>query len=81
MVDLILRESPAVPIEVKSSESLKPRSLKRYYDWHNPNLCIRTSLAGFKQQEWMQNILLYFLHQWLKMRYSGGVKISSKDLI
>jgi hypothetical protein len=68
MVDLILRESPAVPIEVKSAESLKSRSLKRNYDKHKPILCTRTLLAGFKKQHWLQNIPLYFLHQWLKVK-------------
>jgi hypothetical protein len=68
MVDLILQESPAVPIEVKSAETLRSRSLKSNYDKHMPILCTRTSLAGFKTQHWMQNIPLYFLHQWLKVK-------------
>lgn len=65
---LIQRENQIVPIEVKSAENLKSRSLRSYYDKYQPSLCIRTSLADFKAQDWMQNIPLYFLYQWLKVK-------------
>ncbi|MFN9856395.1 MAG: ATP-binding protein [Bacteroidota bacterium] len=68
---LIQRENQVVPIEVKSAENLKSRSLRSYYDRYQPNLCIRTSLAGFKTQDWMQNIPLYFFHQWLRAKQKG----------
>ncbi len=65
---LIQKENQIVPIEVKSAENIKSRSLKSYHDKYQPKDCIRTSLAGFKKQEWMQNIPLYYFHQWLKVK-------------
>ena len=64
---LIQKENQIIPIEVKSAENIKSRSLKSYYDTYQPEICIRTSLAGFKKQEWMQNIPLYYFHQWLRV--------------
>lgn len=65
---LIQKENQVVPIEVKSAENIKSKSLKSYHDKYQPKVCIRTSLAGFKTQEWMQNIPLYFFHQWLRVK-------------
>jgi predicted AAA+ superfamily ATPase len=64
---LIQKENQVVPIEVKSAENIRSRSLKSYYDKYQPSICLRTSLAGFKKQEWMQNIPLYYFHQWLRV--------------
>lgn len=64
---LIQKQNQVIPIEVKSAENIRSRSLKSYYDKYQPAICIRTSLAGFKKQEWMQNIPLYFFHQWLSV--------------
>ena len=63
---LIQKENQVVPIEVKSAENIKSRSLKSYYDKYQPKVCIRTSLSRFKKQDWMQNIPLYYFHQWLR---------------
>lgn len=63
---LIQKEEHIIPIEVKSSENLRSRSLRVYHDHYRPDICIRTSLAGFQKQEWMENIPLYFFHHWLK---------------
>ena len=63
---LIQKQNQVVPIEVKSAENLKSRSLRVYYDKFHPSTCIRTSLSGYQQQEWMQNIPMYGFHQWLR---------------
>lgn len=65
---LIQKDNQVVPIEVKSAENVRSRSLRSYFDRYHPQVCIRTSLAGFQQQEWMQNIPLYFFHQWLNSK-------------
>ena len=65
---LIQKENQVVPIEVKSAENTRSRSLRSYYDKYQPKTCIRTSLAGFKKQDWMENIPLYFFHQWLRKK-------------
>ncbi len=65
-VDFVIQKSNLViPIEVKSATNVKSRSLSVYYEKYQPKICIRTSLAGYQKQEWMENIPLYgFLH-WL----------------
>jgi predicted AAA+ superfamily ATPase len=69
---LIQKDNQIVPIEVKAAENLKSRSLRVYFDTFHPQTCIRTSLSGFKKQEWMHNIPLYFIHQWLRMRLKNA---------
>jgi len=70
-VDFIIqKENQIVPIEVKSAENLKSRSLRLYFDKYQPPVCIRTSLAGYQKQEWMENIPLYSIQNWLKHNLS-----------
>jgi len=63
---LIQKQNQVVPIEVKSAENLKSRSLRVYYDKFHPSTCIRTSLSGYQKQQWMQNIPMYCFNHWLK---------------
>ncbi len=66
-VDFVIqKENRVIPIEVKSSENLKSRSLRVYYDKYKPDITIRTSLSGYKQQDWMRNIPLYGFQAWVK---------------
>jgi predicted AAA+ superfamily ATPase len=65
---LIQKENQIIPIEVKSAENVKSRSLRVYFDKFHPKLSIRTSLSGFKQQEWMENIPMYCFHRWVKQK-------------
>lgn len=62
---VIQKDNLIIPIEVKAAENLKSRSLRLYFDKYQPPICIRTSLSGYKKQEWMENIPLYALQQWL----------------
>lgn len=62
---VITKDNAVVPIEVKSAENVKSRSLRVYYDKYKPKKCIRTSLSSYKEQEWMTNIPLYSFSQWL----------------
>jgi predicted AAA+ superfamily ATPase len=66
-VDFVIqKENRVIPIEVKSSENLKSRSLRVYCDKYKPDITIRTSLSGYKQQVWMRNIPLYGFQAWVK---------------
>jgi predicted AAA+ superfamily ATPase len=70
-VDFVIqKDNLIIPIEVKASENLKSRSLRVYFDKYQPPVCIRTSLAGYKKQEWMHNIPLYGFQQWLSQSAS-----------
>ncbi len=65
-VDFVIqKENQIIPIEVKSSTNVKSRSLRVYFDTYQPRHCLRTSLAGGKHQDWMQNVPLYSFPAWL----------------
>lgn len=66
-VDFVIqKDNMVIPIEVKSAENVRSRSLRVYYDKYKPEACIRTSLAGYQTHEWMKNIPLYGFQQWLR---------------
>ena len=61
-VDFLLQVGTAIiPLEVKSSENLQSKSLKVYREKFGPPLCLRTSLSGYRRQEWLTNVPLYAL--------------------
>ncbi len=49
----------AVPIEVKAAENLKSKSLRVVCEKYQLPLCVRTSLSGYRVEEWMINIPLW----------------------
>jgi uncharacterized protein len=70
-VDLLMPlNGKIVPLEVKSSENVRSRSLSVYSKTYNPEVCVRTSLLTYRHQEWMENIPLYSLTSWLRFRES-----------
>ncbi len=65
-VDFVIQKSDmAIPIEVKSAENVKSRSLRVYFDKYRPSMCLRTSLSGYHKQDWMENIPLYGFQEWI----------------
>lgn len=56
---LIQAQNDLVPIEVKVEENLKSKSLKVFVEKYQPKQAIRTSMSGFRIQDWMTNIPLY----------------------
>jgi uncharacterized protein len=66
-VDFVIqRENELIPIEVKSGENLKSRSLHVYFEKYQPSTCLRTSILPYKDQGWMRNIPLYGILGWIK---------------
>lgn len=62
-VDFIIQnDHEVIPIEVKSGINLKSVSFKFFCSKYNPKKAIRTSLADFKEEEWMTNIPLYAIN-------------------
>lgn len=60
---LLQKGSQIIPVEVKAEENLQAKSLRAYCDKHKPQTAIRTSMANYREQEWMTNIPLYaFVH-------------------
>jgi predicted AAA+ superfamily ATPase len=59
-IDFLLQISDQIiPIEVKSEENLKAKSLKFFLEKFKPEIAIRTSLSDFRKQDRMINIPLY----------------------
>lgn len=48
-----------IPIEVKASENLQAKSLKTFVQKYNTKINIRTSMSGYREEEWLTNIPLY----------------------
>ncbi len=56
-----------IPIEVKAEENLKAKSLKVYREKYNPAMAVRTSMSGFRKEEWMVNLPLYAINELLQI--------------
>lgn len=48
-----------IPVEVKAEANLMAKSLKAYREKFSPEICIRTSMASYKEEEWLTNLPLY----------------------
>ncbi len=62
---VIQNNSGIVPIEVKAEENLMAKSLKAFKAKYNPEISIRTSLSGYKEQDWMINVPLFCFGEWI----------------
>lgn len=51
-----------IPIEVKAGVNLKSTSFRLFCEKNKPTKAIRTSLADYKQEEWMMNLPLYAIN-------------------
>lgn len=56
---LIQAKGKVIPIEVKTEENLKAKSLKSFRDKFHPELSIRTSMSDFRKEETLTNLPLY----------------------
>ena len=59
-VDFLFQKGgSAIPLEVKAEENLKAKSLKMYVEKYHPVSAIRTSMSGYREQDWLTNIPLW----------------------
>lgn len=59
-VDFIVQNNgQIIPIEVKAEINVKSKSFKFFCEKYNPDLALRFSLKGYKEETWMTNIPLY----------------------
>ncbi len=59
-IDFVLDNGESIiPIEVKAEQNLKAKSLQVYCNKYNPKKAVRTSMADYKQENWLINIPLY----------------------
>jgi len=64
-IDFIIQNDDVYPIEVKAEENLRSKSLQSVYD-SNPDLkpC-RFSMTNYRQQDWLTNVPLYLVREWI----------------
>lgn len=61
-VDFVIDNgSDVIPIEVKAEENLQAKSLKVYREKFQPKQSIRTSMADYRQEDWLLNLPLWAL--------------------
>ena len=66
-IDLLVQYSnEVIPIEVKATENLQAKSLQTYCKKHNPETAIRTSLSDYRKENWLTNVPLYAIGNYLK---------------
>lgn len=52
-----------VPVEVKAEVNLRAKSLKVYREKFSPEVSVRTSMADYREEEWLVNLPLYAIDQ------------------
>ena len=66
-VDFIFeKNNQIIPLEVKSAENLRSKSLKTFHEKNKGIHCYRTSLADYIEEEWLTNIPLYGIGEGFK---------------
>ena len=63
---LIQKDMYCIPIEVKAEENLQAKSLRAYCNKYQPEIAIRSSMSDYREQEWMVNVPLYMLSQFIE---------------
>ncbi|MCD8082949.1 MAG: ATP-binding protein [Clostridiales bacterium] len=66
-IDFVVQQKGhIIPIEVKAEENLRAKSLKSYCEKYRPEIAIRSSLSDYREQDWMVNVPLYALVEYLR---------------
>lgn len=65
-VDFIVQKSGnIIPIEVKAEENLQAKSLRALVQKYQLTEAVRTSMSNYREQDWMKNVPLYSLTDYL----------------
>lgn len=71
-VDFIVqKENKVIPVEVKAEENLQAKSLRTLCKKYELLDAVRSSMADYREQEWMVNVPLYMLRVYLQIEKSG----------
>lgn len=63
---VIQQEMKCIPIEVKAKENLRAKSLHAFVEKYEPEIAVRSSMSNYREQDWMVNVPLYVLAQYLE---------------
>jgi len=59
-VDFVIQTNgKVIPVEVKAETNLQAKSLRIYKEKFDPPICIRSSMANYKMEEWLLNLPLW----------------------
>lgn len=66
-IDFVIQHNcHCIPLEVKAEENLRARSLRAFCYKYKPDIAIRTSMSNYREQDWMNNVPLYALVNYVK---------------
>lgn len=66
-VDFIIqRRNKIIPLEVKAEENLQAKSLRELCKKYGLPDAVRSSMSGYREQDWMVNVPLYMLRSYLE---------------
>ena len=65
-LDFVIQKYHVYPIEVKAEENLRAKSLKTIFDDNNSLKPVRFSMANYREQDWMINVPLYLVSEWIE---------------
>ena len=62
-IDFVVQKKMSpVPLEVKSAENLRAKSLKAFYEKYKPDEAVRASMALYKKEDWLTKLPLSMIH-------------------
>ena len=62
-VDFVMQiDGMVLPLEAAAAENLQAKSLRSYYKRFAPKKAFRTSLSGYREEEWLINLPLYSVY-------------------
>ena len=71
-IDFVLQQDlECVPVEVKAGENLRAKSLWAFCEKYKPGKAIRTSMSDYRREEWLVNVPLYMLIDYLDKEEFG----------
>lgn len=65
-IDFVVQKEKVYPVEVKAEENLKSKSLRSVVSAEDNLKGWRFSMSDFRDQEWMVNVPLYLVEEWVK---------------
>ena len=64
-LDFIVQKYHIYPIEVKAEENLQSKSLRTIYEGNTTLKPVRFSMSAYRNQDWMTNVPLYLVSEWI----------------
>jgi len=65
-IDFVIQKERIYPIEVKAEENLRSKSLRTVLDSNTNLFGWRFSMSGYREQNRMVNVPLYYAQEWMK---------------